>query len=117
MRIALGLMMIVLFSGVTVADTPFAEVTISRSEWQRPRSGEHFLAQPGLQRLMQRLSREKGVLAIRHPGGDEGVMWAEELRGWLVALGLSSARIVLVPSGGDAAMITLQLNASADPPS
>ncbi len=41
--------------------------------------------------------RDRRIL-IRHPRGEEGVLWAEELRGWLVALGIPSQDIALGPA-------------------
>jgi hypothetical protein len=51
------------------------------------------------------LNRDAGLtLIIGHPGGEEGSLWAHELRSWLVALGLPSQRIQLVSGSryGDA---------------
>jgi len=32
-------------------------------------------------------------LIVRYPGGEVGMLWASELKGWLISLGLSSERI------------------------
>ena len=47
------------------------------------------------------------VLVINHPGGDQGIWWAEELKGWLITLGMNSSRIELMPGSDRADMIYL----------
>jgi hypothetical protein len=79
---------------------------ISFQEWSRPRSGEFIVEFPQLRSLMQDLEPEK-VITLRFPGGDEGILWAEELKGWLIALGVENSRIELVPGSPVADMITL----------
>ncbi len=37
-------------------------------------------------------------ILIRHPPGEEGVLWAEELRSWLVALGVPSVDVAVSPT-------------------
>jgi len=69
---------------------------ISAEQWARPRSGERVVAYESLQMLVRHLDqRSAAVVNIRYAGGDEGQLWAEELRGWLVALGIPSDRIKL----------------------
>ncbi|MBF0219083.1 MAG: hypothetical protein HQL49_06085 [Gammaproteobacteria bacterium] len=76
--------------------TGLLPVTISRSEWQLPRSGELLLQKEELRQLMQQLAQVGGVLLMRYPGGDEGVFWAGQLESWLIALGLSRQRMRLL---------------------
>lgn len=74
---------------------------ITADEWARPRSGESLAQMPALkQTVREYLSNDAGDgqrILIRHPRGEEGVLWAEELRGWLVALGITSEDIVVSP--------------------
>lgn len=75
-----------------------AGVSITAEQWARPRHGEDIARLPGLAALVEAADRDAASrLVIRFASGDEGALWAEELRSWLVALGLSSARIVLEP--------------------
>ena len=92
-------------------DAPAAEtVVISSAEWARPRSGETLARMPGLVQLARRLvDARTGHIRIRHPGGEEGVVWAEELRGWLVALGIASTQIELVPGTSRPGAVELEL--------
>lgn len=93
------LLLIVMAMPVAAADTP---MTITASEWAQPRSGETLLRHPALSHAVQQLQANgNAVLEIHYPGGDSGSLWARELQAWLVALGVESARIRLVP-GSDA---------------
>lgn len=83
---------------------------ISAQEWAQPRHGEWLVRQPALVGAMAQLQQSsQSHLQIRYPGGDEGVLWAEELQSWLVALGLASNRIELVPASRKADLIQLQV--------
>ena len=74
---------------------------ITADEWARPRSGASLVQMPALKRTvrdyLQKQSDTRGGqrILIRHPRGEEGVLWAEELRGWLVALGVPAVDIAL----------------------
>lgn len=71
-------------------------VTITAEQWARPRTAEAVLAFPGLGPLLEEFERAPDSrIVIRHGGDDEAVLWAEELRSWLVALGVPAARIRL----------------------
>jgi hypothetical protein len=48
------------------------------------------------------------LLLIRYPGGDEGSIWAEELQGWLISLGIEPTLIEMRP-GSIPEQIELQL--------
>ncbi len=84
--------------------------TITAIEWAQPRSGEMIRTLPGVRAAMGVLAQSTtSRLSIHHPGGDQAIWWAEELRGWLISLGLSSKRIDLVPGSGEADMMLLYL--------
>lgn len=74
---------------------------ISAEEWSRPRGGETLTALPPLRQSVQEwMATPEARLVIRHPGGEEGGLWAGELRAWLVALGVPGERIELAPGAG-----------------
>jgi hypothetical protein len=76
---------------LAVAAGPF---TLNAEDWARPRSGEALVRLPALSGALEAFERQAdGVLVIRHSADEAGQLWADELRGWLVALGVSSARI------------------------
>jgi len=70
---------------------------LDRAEWSVPKTAEVVLAMPVLQTAMKHLQHsERARLIVYYPGGDEGSLWAIELRGWLVSLGLEADRIKLI---------------------
>ncbi len=82
-------------------------MSVSAEEWnaheRQSRSSEPFLMLPGLLTVMQTVVQQpdSGVV-LHYPENERGEVWVEELRDWLVALGLSSNRIQLIPgSNGD----------------
>ena len=78
------------------------------NEWSVPKKTEIVLAMPAINKSMQKLQKDlNSLLKIKYPGGDEGTLWANELRSWLVALGLSSNRIELIQ--GSAISTTIEL--------
>lgn len=69
---------------------------VSAEQWSRPRSGERVIALAPVQNLMRYLDEKTTeIVVIRYAGGDEGLLWAEELRGWLIALGIPGNRVRL----------------------
>jgi hypothetical protein len=69
---------------------------VTAVEWAQPRTGAALMQHPALARAMHELQPGQS-LQLLYPGGDEGSLWASELQAWLVALGLSSQRIELLP--------------------
>ena len=66
------------------------------------RFGESLVQMPALKSTVREYldveNRRGQRIVIRHPRGEEGVLWAEELRGWLVALGIPSDDVVVSPA-------------------
>ena len=80
------------------------------NEWAVPKSATTLLNMSAISHSMKLLKKdEKNNLVIRYPGGDEGTLWANELRSWLIALGLSSSRIDLIPGSADPDIIELEV--------
>jgi hypothetical protein len=103
----LPLLLIVMAIPAFAADTP---MHITAAEWAQPRSGEVLLRHPALTQAVQGLQANAGaMLEIRYPGGDSGTLWARELQAWLVALGVESARIRLVPGSETADQVQLRI--------
>lgn len=87
-----------------------ASATITAEQWASPRRGRSVVKFPGLAALVEAAEREPaGRLVLRHAGGDEGALWAEELRSWLVALGLPSARLRLAADLPQADQLMIEL--------
>ena len=72
------------------------QLIITQEQWSIPKSAESILQMPALIAVMKKLTKGKtNTLVIRSPGGEMGILWASELKAWLVSLGLSSKRIEL----------------------
>ena len=64
--------------------------------WDRPRSGAAVLEQPAVRQAVNAYLAQPGArLVLRHGPGPESLLAAEELRAWLAALAIESARIEL----------------------
>lgn len=88
--------------------------TVTAEEWARPRSGAALLAHAGLREVVHALDGNPDARVVVHyAGGDEGSLWAHELQAWLVALGLSSARIDLRPGNPESDSIQLSVTDGA----
>ncbi len=88
---------------------------LSAEQWARPRNGIAVADMAPLREAVDALSAQPGSgLRIRYPGGEEGQLWAYELRAWLVTLGVPSARQELQPGSGDAGRIELELVEEVD---
>lgn len=85
-------------------------VTVTAEQWARPRTGEVVAGLPGLARLVKTLDSDPSQrLVVRHASGDEGTLWAEELRSWLVALGIPVVNVDLMPGALEADQILIEL--------
>lgn len=85
---------------------------LSASEWNIPRTPEAILSMPALQQTMQAYSKtEHAKIQIRYPGGDEGTLWANELRSWFISLGVASRYIELLPGSPDPGQVELRVTA------
>jgi len=87
-----------------LASAPVAaaeRVELGPELWQLPRSGRMVSGLDPLRRIVEEFERDPAQrVAIRHPGGDAGTAWATEVRDWLVAMGIASEHIVLLPGTG-----------------
>lgn len=64
--------------------------------WLTPRSGQAVRAEPKLQQAFAIYLQSDTVrLRLHHQKRDESTAQAEELRGWLIALGVEAERIEL----------------------
>ena len=71
---------------------------LTAEQWSVPRSAESLIAMPALRQTIHEMQAfPDNRLQIKHPSGDEGILWVSELRSWLVSLGISSESIELVP--------------------
>ena len=79
--------------------------------WSRPRDGRAVAQMEPLAKAVSHWSQDTaGHLIIRYPGGEEGLLWAHELRSWLVALGVPSQKLELLAGSQQADRIELELS-------
>ncbi len=78
--------------------------------WARPRTGERVLGLAPVQAAVAALDRGPDrLLVIRYPGGEEGRLWAEELRDWLAALGVPGRQVELAPGTAQEGALVLDV--------
>ena len=88
--------------------------TLSADDWARPRDGQSVARMAPLPELVSDWSSRSGQrLLIRYPGGEEGLLWAYELRSWLVALGVPLEDQELVAGSHQSDRIELELTGEA----
>ena len=99
---------LVFFVPLAAADNSSAEL---RAEtWELSRHGEKLIKNTELSALVQAWSAQTDArLEIRYPGGEEGELWSEELKSWLVSLGIPSTAIQSLPGSEAADIINLHL--------
>ncbi|HWP94647.1 MAG TPA: hypothetical protein VNL72_02815 [Gammaproteobacteria bacterium] len=92
------------------ADAPPAERVLDAETWARPRNGENILAlAPVADTVRAWMGDPVRRIEIEYVAGEAGLLWAQELAGWLVALGVPSDRIVLRGTGRDATVLVLRV--------
>jgi len=105
---ALVFLWLLLISPLTMAET--AQWVLSADAWARPRDGQSVARMSPLPEVISSWSENDGQrLLIRYPGGEEGLLWAHELRSWLVALGVPLDDQELVAGSHQADRIELEL--------
>ncbi|QKT03092.1 hypothetical protein HUS23_04355 [Ectothiorhodospiraceae bacterium 2226] len=88
--------------------------SISAEAWAMPRHGERVLQLPAVAAALEAAAAQPDArLTVRYPGGEAGTLWAQELRGWLIALGLDSDRVELVPGAPRRDVVELELRPAA----
>jgi len=105
---ALAFLSLLPISPLTMAET--AQWVLSADAWARPRDGQSVARMSPLPEVISSWSENDGQrLLIRYPGGEEGLLWAHELRSWLVALGVPLDDQELVAGSHQADRIELEL--------
>jgi len=105
---AFGYLLLLIFPLAIQAET--GQWVLSADEWARPRDGQSVARMKPLPEVISSWSSRKGqTLLIRYPGGEEGLLWAYELRSWLVALGVPIENQELVAGSHQADRIELEL--------
>lgn len=72
-----------------------AQWTLTRAQWSGVTSVAQVVEVEPLRAAIAAFDATPGSrLVVIHNGGEDGLFWAANLKGWLVALGVPSARIV-----------------------
>lgn len=102
-----GAIWVVLWLPVTL---PAAEgATVPETFWSSPRSAQQVVEEEAVAATVRAWEQQpQRVIRIRHPLGESGLLRAEELRDWLVALGVPSTAVVV--RAGDEDTRQLQLS-------
>ena len=93
--------------------TSYAEndiVVLTAEQWAIPRHGERIIKMPEIKKIMQQwhLNTEQAI-EISYPGGENGELWLTELKDWLIAFGVSSAKIKSIAGSGSKDTIKLSV--------
>ena len=103
-----GLLFLCLF--VTPWAVAESEWTVSAEQWSRPRSGDMVRELPGVSAAVRAWEADdSATLVLFYPGGESGSLWAEELRSWLIALGVPGDSVSTRPGSPDAAQLIIRI--------
>lgn len=88
--------------------------TISLAQWEAPNRNQALLSDPALRTLVQGWEAQPGSrLRIEYPPGEQGELWANRLRAWLVAFGIPGSAIQVLPGGNESNALALSLRSGA----
>ena len=86
-----------------VAAAPASAWAIDDELWDRPRSADVIRLLPAVRAAVAALAATpRASLVIRHAGGQNDGLRAEELRHWLVALAVEPGRMEIAPAAAAA---------------
>ncbi|MEO1766060.1 hypothetical protein [Thiobacter aerophilum] len=89
------------------------DFTVPESFWLAPRSGPAIIAEPAIAQAVHRFLDHPGAQLILHHGrNDEASAQAEELRGWLIALGIEADVIQLLADGSSGRPLRIEVTSS-----
>ena len=87
-----------------------ASTRITLEQWNSPRSAQAVMAmEPVASAVQLLLVTPQSRLVLTYPSDEEGILWAAELRGWLISLGIASADIEMVATGFERKEINLEV--------
>jgi len=73
-------------------------IELQAETWEVSRHGELLIKIPELTTIINKWSEDtRQKIELRYPGGEEGVLWVEELMDRLVSSGIPSSAIQLLP--------------------
>ncbi len=88
---------------------------IRAEQWELVRKGDKVVSLDALNRAVKRWAASTNkMIEIQYPGGEEGEIWMNELRGWLISLGVASKYLLAVPGSGQEDLIRLKIINAGD---
>ena len=91
------------------------EWRLAEEQWDLVKQGEQLLTMPVMQQVVDAWSSRPGDgIELRYPGGEDGELWVEELKDWLISLAIPSKYLFAVPSSGEADVIIIKITKVGD---
>lgn len=91
-------------------DSNMDDLVLRAEQWELVRHGERLITVPVLNEVVKQWSSENGHgIELQYPGGEEGELWVQELKGWLISLGIPSQYLIAVPGSGAADIIKFRI--------
>jgi hypothetical protein len=107
MAVAIGVLLLASGAGVHAA---VWESTISRDAWVTHASERRLLDLDPIREILARFEESEQVrITIHYPGGDAGSRWAVQFRDRLVAYGVPSTFMEMVPGSGGLDILRVSL--------
>lgn len=83
---------------------------LTEEQWDLVKQGEQLLTMPVMQQVVDAWSLQQGqAIELRYPGGEEGELWVEELKDWLISLAIPSKYLFSVAGSGKADVIIIKI--------
>lgn len=77
------------------------DMVLTAAQWKQPHDAGAVIGITSVANAVRALNHQTGPaqLILHYPQGEAGSQWAQELHNWLVSLGVSSDRLLLLPAG------------------
>jgi len=83
---------------------------LTEEQWDLVKQGEQLLAMPLLRQVVDVWALQWGqAIELRYPGGEEGELWVEEVKDWLISLAIPSKYLIAVAGSGEADVIIIKI--------
>lgn len=84
--------------------------TLTEEQWDLVKQGEQLLTMSVMQQAVDAWSLQQGqAIELRYPGGEEGELWVQELKDWLISLAIPSKYLFSVAGSGKADVIIIRI--------
>lgn len=105
----------VLVLAATTSRAGISEEVVAAGDWKAPATVEEAAARPALNRTLSAYLAEPGRwVRLAHAGGAEGSAWAQDMRAWLITLGIPANRIRIDPGMTEPARLSLTVHAEGE---